>query len=158
MCINQNNNVSRMEFSNMKIITKQRGFTIIEVMVAMAIFIFGILGVLELQQTANNNIAMGHMRTQMLSVANTKLVQLEGAGYDELSKYLDVNKSLSDAAYPIKGPEFVLNKNGEKIIKWQAFISKDAVNFDMIKIKLSVASIKEDKDNLKTELVGYVTK
>ena len=58
------------------IIKGRRGFTLIEVLIAMAIFSIGILGVGSLQITSINNNAKARMRTEATILACGKIEEL----------------------------------------------------------------------------------
>ncbi|NQZ52871.1 MAG: prepilin-type N-terminal cleavage/methylation domain-containing protein [Piscirickettsiaceae bacterium] len=70
--------------------TKSKGFSLIEVMIALVVLAIGILGISKLQGTLIRNSSDAHQRTVAVSIAQQKI--------DDLRSYSKLNSDLSWAA------------------------------------------------------------
>lgn len=74
-----------------KISEHERGFTIIEVLIAMAIFSIGILAVGSMQITATRGNTSAGKMTSASTIAQNQMEQLLSLNYDDLSSLNDAN-------------------------------------------------------------------
>ena len=65
----------------------RRGFTFVEVLLALVVLSFGIFGTLDLYSTASSTAARSSNRTQGFFLAKLQLATLEGAGYESLIEF-----------------------------------------------------------------------
>ena len=82
----------------------QRGHTLIEVMIAGAIFTIGALGLLRLIVTSGEGLRTSSKLTQASSLARTKLDELANTSYDALvaGSYTEGANNIGPAGTPYK--------------------------------------------------------
>ncbi|MDD2580543.1 MAG: prepilin-type N-terminal cleavage/methylation domain-containing protein [Desulfuromonadaceae bacterium] len=68
----------------MTILIKNRGFTLIEVMVAIVIMMVGLLGLLQSINIATEYNLKNHLRDEGVFVGEKYLNELKGSGYDNI--------------------------------------------------------------------------
>lgn len=154
----------------MKMINKRCvGFSLVEVMLGLVILTFGIYGVLQLQITSSNNSRQSHLKTEMSSVAETRLAQLKSAGFDALKKYIDENKSsplTAEVPYP-KQKEALddssLTLDGNQKIEWQSYLALSQNITDTVKVRMTITGTidrgtKENSQAMKKEYIMFVGK
>jgi type II secretion system protein I len=85
----------KTEQTNTMLSKKNRGFTLIEVLIAMAIFAIGILAVASMQLSNTKNNTTGNITTQATMLARQKLEELKTVGdVTTLSNGTDPNNPL----------------------------------------------------------------
>ncbi len=67
----------------MKNTARENGFTLVEVLVAMVLFAFGILAVIQMQLIANTTNIKSRMMTEAIVVAQTEIERLMSLTYDD---------------------------------------------------------------------------
>jgi type IV pilus assembly protein PilV len=67
------------------IVTGEKGFTLLEVLVASAIFTFGMLAILGMLVTAMGGNAQGRQMTEATNLAASKIEDLKLTPYEDLS-------------------------------------------------------------------------
>ncbi len=65
-----------------------RGFTLVEVMIALIVLVFGIYGVLDLYLNAQKQSERNDYKSLSMYVAKGKLEELKAAGYENLASYI----------------------------------------------------------------------
>lgn len=70
-----------------------RGFTVVEVMIALIVLVFGIYGALDLYLNAQRQSERNEYRSLAVYVAKGKLEELKAAGYENLASYLRPRQS-----------------------------------------------------------------
>ena len=68
----------------MKPFANQNGFSLIEVMIAMAVFAIGILGISSMQTKATNSTSIARVSTEQNAFAVAQMEQFSGASFDAL--------------------------------------------------------------------------
>jgi type IV pilus assembly protein PilV len=69
--------------------TGEKGFTLVEVMVASGIFVFGMLAVLGMLITSMGGNAEGRQITEATNIAASEIESLKLTDYDHLASYSD---------------------------------------------------------------------
>lgn len=87
------------EFAIVTILIKNRGFTLIEVMVAIVIMMIGLLGLLQSINIATEYNLKNHLRDEGVYVGEKYLNELKGRGFDNIS----ATYSLLSTASKIRG-------------------------------------------------------
>ena len=80
-----------------------RGFTLVEVMIALIVLVFGIYGVLDLYLNAQKQSERNDYKSLAMYVAKGKLEELKAAGYENLASYIrqrQVQGTGKSASYP----------------------------------------------------------
>ena len=80
-------------YPNRQVIRHQAGFTLIEVMIALAIFAIGILALAALQITAINQNSGSRMQTEAAAMAEQLMERLMALPYDHDMLSADANKN-----------------------------------------------------------------
>ena len=65
-----------------------RGFTLVEVMIALIVLVFGIYGVLDLYLNAQKQSERNDYKSLAMYVAKGKLEELKASGYENLASYI----------------------------------------------------------------------
>ncbi len=65
-----------------------RGFSLVEVMIALIVLVFGIYGVLDLYLNAQTQSERNDYKSLAMYVAKGKLEELKAAGYENLASYI----------------------------------------------------------------------
>ena len=85
--------------------TGEKGFTLIEALIALAIFSIGILGVAAMQVTAINSNAVAHVQTDATGKAVDWMERLHGREYTSENTHADLTNGnhgpVTDGAYRI---------------------------------------------------------
>ena len=89
--VTQHKNESQIEK-----ITGQQGFTLVEILIAMAVFAIGILAVGSMQISAIENNASARMRSEATVLAADKLEDLMSSDYDDPGLSDALHAELSD--------------------------------------------------------------
>ena len=110
-----------------------KGFSLVEVVIALAVLIFGLFGVLELYMNSKVMIARSEMKIQAVELARNGLEELKGLGYDYLSNKID---SSSDS--PLTLPDSSPSESKDPHYQWLAALSRNPDNPDMIEIVYTV--------------------
>jgi len=86
--------------------SNEKGFTLIEALIALAIFSIGILGVAAMQLTAINSNAIAHVQTEATGIAVDWMERLERLEYTSENTHDDLKKGshgpVTDGAYTIR--------------------------------------------------------
>lgn len=121
-------------------IENNKGFTIIEVLLAISIMAIGLLGLAALQTTAINGNALGKKNTLAITLAEDKIEKYKNTPYENISAGVTTETNLSAGAIytrttkveddtPISGVKTVtVNvtwQNGSKSVSLQTIISKN---------------------------------
>jgi type II secretory pathway pseudopilin PulG len=69
-------------------LSRSRGFTVVEVMIALIVLVFGIYGALDLYINAQRQSERNEYKSLAAYVAKGKLEELKAAGYDNLASYV----------------------------------------------------------------------
>ena len=84
----------------------EKGFTLIEALIALAIFSIGILGVAAMQMTAINSNAIAHIQTDATGMAVDWMERLQRLEYTSDNTHDDLTKGdhgpITDGAYSIR--------------------------------------------------------
>jgi len=87
-------------------IAEEKGFTLIEALIALAIFSIGILGVAAMQMTAINSNAIAHIQTDATGKAVDWMERLQRLEYTSDNTNDDLTKGdhgpITDGAYSIR--------------------------------------------------------
>ena len=98
-----------------------RGFSLIEVLIALAIFAIGILSIFSMQYWAIRNNSTGNMMTQAANLARAQLEDLKGVS--------DVT-TLADGAHPDNPVNEDGNSGGIYTCEWFVLIPSAAAPLD----------------------------
>lgn len=119
----------------------QKGFTLIEVMIAMTILSIGILGVAKMQISAMQGNSYASGLTEATSFAQNKMEELVGLAYDDLTDGSQAGSGATGIQYSIfwniavNAP--VANvKHIRVIVQWQQKGATRTVRFDRIKANI----------------------
>ena len=86
--------------------TDSKGFTIIEVLIAMAIFLIGFLAVGAMQLSSVNGNAYARMRTEATAIASQHAEKFLGMNFDNIDGSL-ADYPIIQGPYTIEPPEIV---------------------------------------------------
>jgi len=75
-------------------LANSRGFTLVEVMIAIAILVIGLLGVAGVATTVINGNALGKEITTATTLAQDKMEELKGTAYASLTSNSDTQESI----------------------------------------------------------------
>jgi prepilin-type N-terminal cleavage/methylation domain-containing protein len=73
------------DYTNITLSKENRGFSLIEVMIAMAIFSIGILAIASMQLSSTKNNTTGNITTQASMLARQKIEELKGQDIADLT-------------------------------------------------------------------------
>lgn len=115
---------------------KNKAFSIVEIMIALVILVFGLYGILELFYNSDTTRTMSQLKTQASFVATEKLETLKSVGFDGIEAYIakGAAQNSQNAFYPDSFQ--VVPKNPR--LKWQAILAKSAENPNIIDITVNV--------------------
>ncbi|MBW2595963.1 MAG: prepilin-type N-terminal cleavage/methylation domain-containing protein [Deltaproteobacteria bacterium] len=81
-----------------------RGFTLIEIMIAMIVLMIGLLGVAGVATTVINGNAFGNRITTATTLAQDKMEELKGTGYSNIAPGSDTQESIYTRTWTVDPP------------------------------------------------------
>ena len=124
-----------------------RGFTLVEVMIALVVLVFGIYGVLDLYLNAQKQSERNDYKSLAMYVAKGKLEELKAAGYENLASYIrqrQVQGTGKSASYPESIafvtqylPDVYPSTRLFSRIVWQADLALNPQNENIIKMTVT---------------------
>lgn len=82
--------------------TDEKGFTLIEALIALAIFSIGILGVATMQITAMNSNTMARLQTEAAALAVDKMEELHRFNYTDADLNNGNHGPVTEGAYRVR--------------------------------------------------------
>lgn len=82
------------------------GFSLIEVLVALVVIVFGLWGILDLVTSNETNDRIVQRRAAAIELAGAKLAEIQAAGFDALLPHLPKpgGEAATHSLYPAAGP------------------------------------------------------
>ena len=111
----------------------QSGFSLVEVIVALAVLIFGLFGVLELYTNSRMILMRSEMKVKAEDLAKNKLEELKSLGYDTLDNKL--GPSSESFLLTSERSEF---QEGIPDYSWKAILTENEDNPGIIAIEISL--------------------
>jgi len=116
-----------------------RGYSMMEVLLALVVISFGLYGLLDLITTTQKQSVRAHRRAVAVELARARMAELQAAGYDAVaglwakssadpSKPLDYPPETAAFAAPYKAKNF----------RWQAHLVRDAQHPEVIQVEVRV--------------------
>ena len=115
---------------------RTKAFTLIEVVLALAVLVFGLYGVLDLFFHSHRTANRSHLQTQAFFVAQQRVEELKSVGYDALRSYL-TQPSVSPSE-PILYPEEWEPADAKKSLYWRVQLREVTEQPDCVEIQASV--------------------
>ncbi|MCD6386561.1 prepilin-type N-terminal cleavage/methylation domain-containing protein [Candidatus Sumerlaeota bacterium] len=126
--------------------SKRNGFTFIEVVIALAVLVFGIYGALDLYFTGHNVARRARLKTKALYLAKGKLAELQSAGTESLfSLAKKHNGTYKSETAPVSEDQNFL---------WYWRLNQKGLDEDSLRLEVTVSS-KRVKD-VSVTLFSYV--
>ncbi len=117
-----------------------RGFTLIEVLIAMAIFVIGILGLFTMQITATNSNAAARKRTEALYWASNRMEILMDTPYADIGNNQET-QGIYNISWAVNEIDLNLDNNGDMDAKeiqidvtWSGIGGQNGPTLDFIKV------------------------
>ena len=85
----------------MKNFNRQDGFTLVEILIAMFILVTALLGTAAVTATVINGNAFSSRMTQATTLAQEKMEELLGTGYDIMQSGSDTEQSVYDRVWSV---------------------------------------------------------
>jgi len=124
-----------------------RGFTLVEVMIALIVLVFGIYGVLDLYLNAQKQSERNDNKSLAMYVAKGKLEELKAAGYENLASYIrqrQVQGTGKSVSYPESIafvtqylPDVYASTRLFSRIVWQADLALNPKNENIIRVTVT---------------------
>lgn len=124
-----------------------RGFSVVEVMIALVVLVFGIYGVLDLYVNAQRQSERNEYKSLAMYVAKGKLEELKAAGYENLAAYIrlhQVQGTANSASYPESIafitqylPDTYASTHPFSRIVWQADLALHSQDENMINVTVT---------------------
>ena len=121
---------------------KNAGFTVIEVMVSLAIVIFGLFGIFDLYMNSLNVQTHSEKRINSITLAQNKIEQLKALGYDRLQHYVGPSKEQNcqiSITKSLKNPD---------IINIEVSVTYEPKKLEKRKIVLNDIAVKEGESSI----------
>jgi len=125
---------------------RKYGFSLIEVMIALAVLVFGIYGLLDLFFNSHNLSQRAQARTQALYLAKGKLTELQASGLEPLFDLAEKNNG-------IFASEFAALPDNQDF-EWKWNISNEGLQESTLRLDVVVSSKKFD--GTKVNLYSYI--
>ena len=124
-----------------------RGFSLVEVMIALIVLVFGIYGVLDLYLNAQKQSERNDYKSLAMYVAKGKLEELKAAGYENLVSYIrqrHVQGTGKSVSYPESIafvtqylPDVYASTRLFSRIVWQADLALNPQNENIVKVTVT---------------------
>lgn len=138
----------------MKTAAPRRAFSLIEVIVALAVLTVGVYGLIDVVGSSRHSAFLAHWRLQCVSLGRLKLEELRAAG-PELASYMASApaNAKGEVLYPLQGPKPL--QRGTSLL-WQAVLKRNPENPRRLDIRIMVSSPdRERSPEMASEVRGF---
>lgn len=112
--------------------SKRNGFTFIEVVIALAVLVFGIYGLLDLYFSGHNVARRARLKTEALYLAKGKLAELQSAGSQRLFSFAQ------EQNWDYVSNSTTMSENKNFLWKWS--ISQNGLDKNSLRLGVTVSS------------------
>lgn len=115
----------------------KNGFSLVEIMIALVVLIFGLYGVLDLFYNSDTARTNGQLKQQAALLMIEKMETIKASGFENINAYID-NKLMNAPNQPVYYPNtFALSQQNPRL-KWRAELKKSSDNPEIIDIFITV--------------------
>jgi len=117
--------------------SEKKGFTLVEIMIALVVLVFGLFGILDLFYSSDTARISGQLKQEATFLGVEKIETLKAVGYDALTAYIEktaANQNNPEANYPV---EFKVYQSNTRL-KWRATLKKLSQDPETVQIIVTV--------------------